>query len=57
MAELLTQLQDQLDSISRKFFETVGVLQRDAPPITTSTPAEPLIAAPGKPLQEQMLLL
>jgi hypothetical protein len=42
MAELLTQLQDQLDSISRKFFETVGVLQRDAPPITTSD--EPLVA-------------
>jgi hypothetical protein len=44
MAELLTQLQDQLDSISRKFFETVGVLQRDAPPVSTS--GEPIVAPP-----------
>ena len=44
MAELLTQLQDQLDTISRKFFETVGVLQRDAPPVPTS--GEALVAAP-----------
>lgn len=47
MAELLTQLQDQLDSISRKFFEAVGVLQRDAPPVPTS--GEALIAAPPVP--------
>lgn len=44
MAELLTQLQDQLDTISRKFFETVGVLQRDAPPVSTS--GEPIVAPP-----------
>lgn len=44
MAELLTQLQDQLDTISRKFFETVGVLQRDAPPVSTS--GEPVVAPP-----------
>jgi hypothetical protein len=47
MAELLTQLQDQLDSISRKFFEAVGVLQRDAPPVSTS--GEALIAPPPVP--------
>jgi molecular chaperone DnaK (HSP70) len=47
MAELLTQLQDQLDSISRKFFEAVGVLQRDAPPVSTS--GEALIAATPAP--------
>jgi hypothetical protein len=47
MAELLTQLQDQLDSISRKFFEAVGVLQRDAPPVSTS--GEALFATPPVP--------
>lgn len=52
MAELLTQLQDQLDSISRKFFETVGVLQRDAPPVSTS--GEPIVApAPANSLDVQ----
>jgi hypothetical protein len=44
MAELLTQLQDQLDVLSRRFFECVGVLQRDAPPVAVSD--EELVAAP-----------
>ena len=32
MAELLTQLQDQLHVVSQMFFDFVGILQRDAPP-------------------------
>lgn len=50
MAELLTQLQDQIDSISRKFFETVGVLQRDAPPVSTS--GEPVITTTSAAQQQ-----
>jgi len=42
MAELLTQLQDQLDTLSRKFYECVGILQRDAPPVPVS--GEQLVA-------------
>lgn len=33
-AELLTQLQDQLNSISVLFVDYVGTLQRDAPPVS-----------------------
>ncbi|KAI8472765.1 MAG: mediator complex, subunit Med21 [Monoraphidium minutum] len=33
MAELLTQLQDQLHLVSKMFFDFVGILQRDAPPM------------------------
>lgn len=53
MAELLTQLQDQLDTVSRKFYECVGVLQRDAPPVAVS--GEQVVAkvpAAGFNLQE-----
>jgi mediator of RNA polymerase II transcription subunit 21 len=42
-AELLTQLQDQVDAVSRKFFESVGVMQRDAPPY--AAPGGPPLAA------------
>ncbi|KAF8071383.1 ABCF3 [Scenedesmus sp. PABB004] len=45
--ELLTALQDQLDAVSRRFFEAVGVLQRDAPPRATA--GEALLAAPPAP--------
>jgi hypothetical protein len=41
--ELLTQLQDQIDAVSRKFFESVGVMQRDAPPF--AAPGGPPLAA------------
>jgi hypothetical protein len=33
-SDRLTQIQDQLDSISTMFYTCVGVLQRDSPPIT-----------------------
>jgi hypothetical protein len=36
MTELLTALQDAVDALSRRFFEAVGVLQRDAPPVAVS---------------------
>lgn len=45
--ELLTQLQDQLDALSRLFFEVVGVLQRDAPPVSVT--GEALVAQPPAP--------
>lgn len=53
MAELLTQLQDQLDNISRKFFETVGILQRDASPVSTS--GEPIVVRDKQQQQQQAL--
>jgi Subunit 21 of Mediator complex len=46
-SELLTQLQDQMDMMSRQFFEAVGVLQRDAPPL--AGPNERLLATPPVP--------
>eukprot|EP00879_Flechtneria_rotunda_P004396 GHRR01004647.1.p1 GENE.GHRR01004647.1~~GHRR01004647.1.p1 ORF type:complete len:193 (+),score=108.56 GHRR01004647.1:628-1206(+) len=52
-AELLTQLQDQLDALTKKFYECVGVLQRDAPPISAT--GEAILAAapaPGFNVQE-----
>lgn len=36
MSELLTQLQDQLHIVSKMFFDFVGILQRDAPPISVA---------------------
>jgi hypothetical protein len=36
MAELLTQLQDQLHAVSKMFFDFVGILQRDAPPMSVA---------------------
>jgi hypothetical protein len=47
-AELLTQLQDQVDTVSRKFFESVGVMQRDAPPFAAPD-GPPLAAAAPSP--------
>jgi hypothetical protein len=47
-AELLTQLQDQVDAVSRKFFESVGVMQRDAPPYAAPD-GPPLAAAAPSP--------
>jgi len=44
-AELLTQLQDQLHTVSKMFFDFVGILQRDAPPLSVS--GEPVVAAPA----------
>jgi hypothetical protein len=42
--ELLTQLQDQLHTVSKMFFDFVGILQRDAPPLSVG--GEPLVAPP-----------
>lgn len=56
MAELLTQLQDQLHTVSQMFFDFVGILQRDAPPLPVageSIVAAPALAAPGAPPQQQ----
>jgi hypothetical protein len=47
-AELLTQLQDQLHTVSKMFFDFVGILQRDAPPLPVD--GEALVAGPA--LQE-----
>jgi FtsZ-binding cell division protein ZapB len=47
-AELLTQLQDQVDAVSRKMFESVGVMQRDAPPYAAPD-GPPLAAAAPSP--------
>ena len=49
MTELLTALQDGLDALSRRFFEAVGVLQRDAPPVAVSGEAQVLCAFRGEP--------
>lgn len=47
MAELLTQLQDELYKMCCKFRDCVGVLQQQAPPQTVST--EALLARPLNP--------
>ena len=42
--ELLTQLQDQLHTVSKMFFDFVGILQRDAPPLPVA--GEELVPPP-----------
>uniref|UniRef100_A0A383V572 Mediator of RNA polymerase II transcription subunit 21 n=1 Tax=Tetradesmus obliquus TaxID=3088 RepID=A0A383V572_TETOB len=42
-AELLTQLQDQLDGVSATLMHSLGVMQRDAPPV--AAPGGPPLAA------------
>ncbi|GBF99307.1 hypothetical protein Rsub_12088 [Raphidocelis subcapitata] len=43
-ADLVTQLQDQLHTVSKMFFDFVGILQRDAPPLPLD--GEPLAPPP-----------
>lgn len=47
MAELLTQIQDELFRICHKFRDCVGVLQQDAPP--QQVDSEELLAQPPNP--------
>jgi hypothetical protein len=54
--ELLTQLQDQLHTVSKMFFDFVGILQRDAPPLPVNGEAliTPLAPPPtGAPAPSQ----
>jgi mediator of RNA polymerase II transcription subunit 21 len=43
--EVLTQLQDQLNTVSTMFFDFIGILQRDAPPVALAD--EPVVHAPA----------
>lgn len=45
-AELVTALQDQINAINRDFFDFVGVLQRDAPPVAVA--GEAVLPGPGQ---------
>jgi hypothetical protein len=40
MGDIVTQLQDQVLSLAAKFYNVVGTLQRDAPPVSLSDSAE-----------------